>query len=121
MHFPGDVRIAVWPRPESFNGIDESNSNLCKENNINPNEDDYPLSLILGSVTGVLVVLLAIVLSVVLIKKRRVAKLNRRRNSKDENPIYGPRETVYVDEVFLTHTSFSVLTDPSFLMIYQCI
>ena len=61
--------------------------------------DGNPLPLIIGcSVGGVLLLLVIVIAVVVLIKRRRVARANKR-DSRDENPIYGPRETVYVDEV----------------------
>ena len=62
----------------------------------------YKMGLIIGcSVAAILI--LVLILAVVLMKRRRESKANLRK-SKDENPIYGPRETVYVDEVYLTGT-----------------
>ena len=60
-----------------------------------------------GTVVGVLIIALVVVVALVLTKKmKRASKANQRKDT-DVNPIYGPRETIYVDEV--AFVSFTVV------------
>ena len=94
----------IWAnRNEKIVNNGDNNSCIDSHNNNSTGtpdntQDDGHLPLILGCSIGALALIIATVLAVVLVKRRRMAKVNHR-NSKDENPIYGPRETVYVDEV----------------------
>ena len=59
-----------------------------------------------GTVVGVLIIALVVVVALVLMKRRKRASKANQRKDIDENPIYGPRETIYVDEVALHNTIF---------------
>ena len=80
-------------------------SEICAGEKNNETEEavQSQMGLITGCSFAFIIFILVIVIVVVLMKRKKVANANQRR-SKDENPIYGPRETVYVDEVLYGST-----------------
>ena len=49
--------------------------------------------------SGIVIIILVLVVALVLTKRRKRASKANLRKDTDVNPIYGPRETIYVDEV----------------------
>ena len=79
-------------RPKSANTESEETENNEATENWNP-------LIIGGSVAGIVILVLVIVLVLVLTRRRKRASSANQREEKDENPIYGPRDTIYLDEV----------------------
>ena len=79
-------------RPKSANTESEETENNEATENWNP-------LIIGGSVAGIVILVLVIVLLLVLTRRRKRASSANQRDEKDENPIYGPRDTIYLDEV----------------------
>ena len=58
--------------------------------------ENKSILIIGGSIAGIVIFVLVLALVLVLTKRRTRPSTA---NQKDDNPIYGPRDTIYVDEV----------------------